>query len=637
MDGVIQHHATLHVAMPQPAPLAMPAQDFAALPQRLAGHDAPAGKRIALWRAVTFLPAILLTVAFVFAQAKGLGVGGMAVSEYLHLYLSGFAFLWIAISVGSANLGLFGWKIRKPLRTLRAVAAPSVAAPTMSVALLIPIHNENPAAVFGNAAALLEDLRGHADARHFSLYILSDTRDAEIAADEWRAFQCLHIEQGDRFEVFYRRRAVNADRKTGNIADWVTGWGARHDAMLVLDADSLMSASAVRRLRDALAADPAAGLVQSWPRIVRADALFSRVQQFVTTAHGKLLARGLAMWTGGEANYWGHNAIIRTRAFASAAGLPHLVSYTGRTTLIMSHDFVEAAMLRRAGWRVHFLPDIDGSYEETPGSLMDHVLRDRRWCRGNLQHLRLLLAKGLHPVSRFHLLQGAVSYLLAPVWLVLMAIWAFPDMAIIPLGVNGAPPVPVVLEGFGTGGGLLLVCVLGMLMGPKLASIGVILISRQRRAAFGGGRVFALAALTEIVVSVIYAPILMVQQVLSVVSATVSARDIWAAQQRNGEQPGWQALLRFHAVETGLGAVTMVGIVTGAVTFWLLPVAISLVAAVPLSRLSGWNIAGLRIAGLRLDTPETLIPPAILLRASDARARFAEALTHPEQYNLAAE
>ncbi|MGB7269664.1 MAG: glucans biosynthesis glucosyltransferase MdoH [Albidovulum sp.] len=636
MDGVIHDQPTLRPLMPPRAPLPMPTQDFAATPDQMIRPDAKVAasattnNRVMLWRALAFLPAIALTAAFVFAQARRLAVGDMAPVEQVHLYLSGFAFLWIAISVSTAVLGLF-------VRPLPTSPAQPMAAQNMSVALLIPIHNEDPVAVFGNAAALLEDLRDQPDAANFSLFVLSDTRDDAIAAQELRLFQHLQIEQGDRFNIHYRRRPTNTDRKTGNIGDWVTGWGADYEAMVVLDADSLMSASSVLQLRRALAADPAVGLVQSWPRILRAEGLFPRVQQFVTSAHGWLMARGLGMWTGAEANYWGHNAIIRTRAFAGSAGLPHLVSVTGQRTLIMSHDFVEAAMLRRAGWRVHFMPEIEGSYEETPGCLMDHILRDRRWCRGNLQHLRLLLAKGLHPVSRFHFLQGAVSYLLAPVWLALMAIWAFPQMAVIPLGIDGAPPVPVVIEGFGGGGGLFLACVLVMLLGPKLASVAVILNSARRRVAFGGGKVFALAALTEILVSVIYAPILMVQQVLSVATAMISARDIWAPQRRDGGQPGLAALARFHAVETGLGALTLIGIAMGAVTLWLLPVAISLSASVLLSWLSGWNVAGHKNAGLRLDTPESRKPPQILQSASSARARFASILTQPVVYDLAAE
>jgi membrane glycosyltransferase len=626
MDGVIQPYPSRREAMPAPAPLAMPEQDFVQTPNPRRAV-VPADRRVWLWRAAAFMPALIITIAFIWAQADALSRGGVSWIEDIHLYLSGFAFLWIAISVGTAIVGLIATR-----RTDKSSAVRR-ATPDLSVALLVPIHNEDPSDVFGNAAALLADLRETPEAGRFSLFILSDTRDAEIAAFEWRAFELLRMEQGDAFDVFYRRRAQNTDRKTGNIADWVTRWGGRYDAMLVLDADSLMSASAVTTLRQTLANDPDAGLVQSWPKLIHSTSLFARVQEFSTAAHGWLLAMGLAQWTKGEANYWGHNAIIRTKAFAQSAGLPRL----GGNTLIMSHDFVEAAMLRRAGWHVRFLPNIEGSYEQTPTSLIDYVLRDRRWCRGNLQHLRVLGARGLHPLSRFHMLQGAVSYLLAPVWLVLLAIWAFPEMANTSLGVNGAPPLAEPVDGFGTGGGVLLACVLIMLLGPKLLSAATILTSRQKRKAFGGTAAFIGSIVIEIMVSFVYAPILMVQQVLSVSFSALSKRDIWAPQARGGSHHHLRELAQFHVIETLLGLAIVTGIALSAVTIWLLPVGLSLLLAVPLSALSERSVANAGLKALRLATPESLTPPAIVQSAIEARARYANLLAHSASISLAAE
>jgi membrane glycosyltransferase len=626
MDGVTHPYSDVHAAMPTPAPLAMPEQNFA-LPPTVRKPLVPGNRRVWAWRAAAFMPAIVMTTAFIWAQADALAHGGLSWVEKIHLYLSGFAFLWIAISVGTAIVGLIA------IRRNRTPATLTRATPDLSVALLIPIHNEIPSDVFGNASALLADLRGKDGARRFSLHILSDTRDADIAALEWRAFEMLRMEQGDAFDIFYRRRAKNTDRKTGNLADWVTNWGASYDAMLVLDADSLMSAEAVLTLRRELANDPDTGLVQSWPKLIHSRSLFARVQEFATAAHGWLLATGLAKWTQGEANYWGHNAIIRTRAFAQAAGLPHLSG----DTLIMSHDFVEAAMLLRAGWRVRFLPTVEGSFEQTPNSLIEYVQRDRRWCRGNLQHLRILGMGGLHPLSRFHMLQGAVSYLLAPVWLVLLAIWAFPNMSAPALGINGAPPVSEVVEGFTNSGGVLLACVLIMLLGPKLLSAGTILASRQKRMSFGGATVFVGALVCEVAVSFIYAPILMVQQVLSVSFAALSKRDIWAPQSRGGAHHSLRTLMQFHAIETVLGALILLGIVISAVTVWLLPVGLSLICAVPLSAFSERPIAASRAKALRCATPESLELPEIVKAALKARARYADMLIHPPSLSLAAE
>lgn len=294
-------------------------------------------------------------------------------------------------------------------------------------------------------------------------------------------------------------------------------------------------------------------------------------------------------------------------------------------------------MLRRAGWRVRFIPQLEGSFEQTPNSLIDYVLRDRRWCRGNLQHLRVLGARGLHPLSRFHMLQGAVSYLLAPVWLVLLAIWAFPDMAATSLGANGVPPVADPTDGFGTGGGVLLACVLIMLLGPKLLSAVTVLASRKNRRAFGGAPAFIGSVLLEIAVSFLFAPILMVQQVLSVTLSILSKRDIWAPQSRGGSHHPLRTMLAFHSIETTLGAAILIGIATGAVTIWLVPVGLSLILAVPLSSLSATSVMAARLSPLRLSSPESLTPPAIVQHATEARARFAEMLAHPPSLSLAAE
>lgn len=626
MDGVNYPYSDIHAAMPAPAPLAMPEQDFARAPAKRTAL-VTADRWVWAWRAAAFMPALIMTTAFIWAQADALARGGLSWVEHLHLYLSGFAFLWIAISVGTAIVGLIAI-----LRGRKSTGLPR-ATPDLSVALLIPIHNENPSDVFGNASALLADLRGKEGARRFSLFVLSDTRDGEIAALEWRAFEILRMEQGDAFDIYYRRRAKNTDRKTGNLGDWVTNWGAAFDAMLVLDADSLMSADAVLTLRRELANDPDAGLVQSWPKLVHSTSLFARVQEFATAAHGWLLATGLAKWTQGEANFWGHNAIIRTRAFAASAGLPHL----GGNTLIMSHDFVEAAMLLRAGWRVRFLPQVTGSYEQTPNSLIEYVQRDRRWCRGNLQHLRILAARGLNPVSRFHMLQGAVSYLLAPVWLMLLAIWAFPEMAASSLGSNDLPPLNEVVDGFNNSGGILLACVLIMLLGPKLLSAATILASSEKRASFGGSLAFIGALFVEVAVSFVYAPILMVQQVLSVSFSVLSRRDIWAPQTRNGAHHDLGTLVKFHAIETVLGLIIATGIVTGTITIWLMPVGLSLLLAVPLSMLSERTVAASRAKALRLSTVESLAPPDIVTSAIAARAHYADVLAHGPALSLAAE
>ena len=355
--------------------------------------------------------------------------------------------------------------------------------------------------------------------------------------------------------------------------------------------------------------------------LIGADTLFARLQQFSNIAYGWLLAEGLAIWARTEGNYWGHNAIIRTRAFADSAGLPHV----GHDDLILSHDFVEAGLLRRAGWRVRFLPRVSGSYEETPGTLIDYVLRDRRWCRGNLQHLRLLGTAGLHPVSRFHLFHGAVAYLLSPAWFILLVFWSLlgkdADTNLIRY-FNEANPFfpdwPPAMSHIDSA--VFLVIMYAMLLTPKIAGAGIIAAAPKATRVFGGHRAFLTAFLVEVALSIAYAPILMIQQTKAVLRALFTRSEPWAPQRRNARDFPLRALIKFHWIETLIGLLLLSGLIAGLISLWLIPIVFSLVLAVPLSALSSVNIAGGARKGLRMDSPHTLREPGIVTRARAERA-----------------
>ena len=303
--------------------------------------------------------------------------------------------------------------------------------------------------------------------------------------------------------------------------------------------------------------------------------------------------------------------------------------------MIWSHDFVEAALLRRAGWGVRFLTRPSGSFEETPATLIDHVLRDRRWCQGNLQHLRLLFTRGLHPLSRYHLFHGAMAYLLSPAWFVLLVIWALlgtgQDTSVIRYFSEANPLYPVWPELTRAQSVLFLAVMYGMLLAPKILGVGVILASRSRRRAFGGLRRFAPAALIELAMSIAYAPVQMVQQTVAVLRIALGLRVGWTPQNRHGGQYAPAVLAKFHALETVSGALLLTGIGAGAVSLWLLPIAISLAAAIPLSAISGLNAVGRR--GALIASPAHLSPPEIRLAAEAERAAFAS----PAHAGLAAE
>ena len=596
----IAAQATQAAQMPPHHPLAFPVQAFDKPHSGAANpHADPVTVPRVIWaRVAVFAPAGAITGLLMMVFLKWFAQGGLSWVEGLLAGLIGFGMFWIALSFATAVLGAVSLRNHTPL---------AKTGDALDVALLMPIYNEAPHLTFGNAGAMMEALgipRAHGHT--FTLYMLSDTREPEIAACEEVAFTHLRASLPRGVEVFYRRRGHNTDRKVGNLADWVTRWGGAHDAMLVLDADSLMSAPAIRALTDALASDPGAGLIQSFPHLIGARTLFARAQEFANSTYGAALAKGLALWTGQEGNYWGHNAIIRTTAFAASAGLPKLRS--GR--LILSHDFVEAGLMRRAGWGIRFLPQVGGSWEETPPALLDHVARDIRWCQGNLQHLRLLRARGFHGLSRFHLLHGAVGYLLSPLWFALLIIWALigtsEEQSVLAYFSSDMPLRPTWPE-MGTQGHVsAMLSVYSLLIAPKLIGAATTLSQRRGVLRVGGVGAFLFGLITEVLLSILYAPILMVQQTRAVAQTVMGVSVDWIPQARDGGDYATCDLIRAHWLETVIGTALLTGIIAGLVSAWLLPIGVSLAAAVGLSWLSGQPTHH-RI----LATPQSLRAPAI--------------------------
>ncbi|MCR9125878.1 MAG: glucans biosynthesis glucosyltransferase MdoH [Rhodobacteraceae bacterium] len=602
--------------MPPRSPLAMPVQALDRPFSDAAAPGAPIAARDTLrWRVLAFGPALLGTAALLWVMWGWFSAEGTSALEAGLTALICFNFFWICLSLSTALSGLVSMMGQgRPARLARP--AP------VSVALLVPIYNEVPWYVLGNACAMLEELRDGGGGHDYTLYVLSDTRDPAIAAQERASIAALRATVSPGLRIHYRRRAQNTDRKVGNIADWVRGWGGAHEAMLVLDADSLMTGRAIARLTDALARDPGAGLIQSFPQLIGAQSVFARAQQFANAIYGAALAEGLANWVGHEGNYWGHNAILRTRAFAASAGLPRLARRGGGSDLIMSHDFVEAGLMRRAGWGVRFLPRIRGSYEETPATLIDHVQRDRRWCQGNLQHLGLLRSRGFHAVSRFHLFHGAMGYLLSPLWFLLLLVWALigngREASVLTYFSDANPLMPTWPEMTETRHVLVLVLMYAVLLAPKLLGALAVPFSGLRYRDLGGPWRFAFSLLTEILLSVAYAPILMVQQMIAVLRALMGLQQGWDAQAREGGSYRLGTLARAHFVETISGLALLAGLVSGLVTLWLLPIAISLAAAIPLSAVSGLSLARLGLA--TMGTAEVFREPSVVQAARHYRA-----------------
>lgn len=401
--------------MPPERPADMPTQSLKSLSEGFPRTPvSPSGVKSSALKRWSVVGSALLLSAFAIYEMRGVFMlGGLTPLEYLVLVLFAINFCWIALAFCAGIAGMISI-IRGKKSAVEEVEL------NTRTAILMPTYNESPDRVFAAVETMALALADTPDGHAFDWFILSDTTDPEVALAEEHAFWLLREATAGKARVYYRRRRKNVARKAGNVADFCRRWGSSYDHLLVLDADSVMETSTIVSLARRMQADPDAGLIQTIPALIKGTTLMARVQQFAARFYGPVIGTGLAWWVQKEGNFWGHNAIIRTEAFMKAAGLPHLSGKPPFGGHILSHDFVEAALIRRAGWSVKIAADLYGSYEECPPSIIDMAVRDRRWCQGNLQHTRVLPAKGLHWVSRMHLVTGIMSYLSSPFWLMLI-------------------------------------------------------------------------------------------------------------------------------------------------------------------------------------------------------------------------
>jgi membrane glycosyltransferase len=591
-----------------------------------------AGPAPRLARIFVFGGAALLTAYGAREMYEVVSVSRTTLLQYVLLVLFVINFSWIALAFTSAVLG-FAKLLFAPERTPSTPGRPL----NTRNAIVMPVYNEATARTFAAVEAIRDSIEATGQGGAFDYFILSDSTYPDAWIAEERAFIALREKIGPGSRIYYRHREKNHHRKAGNIADFVTRWGGAYEHMIVLDADSLMTGDCVLRLVEAMEDDPRAGIIQSLPLILNRNTLFARVQQFAARVTGPIVATGLAVWSGRDGNYWGHNAIIRTRAFAEQGGLPDLKGKPPFGGHVLSHDFVEAALLRRAGWSVYMLPELEGSYEESPPSLIDLAVRDRRWCQGNLQHARVIGARGLKLATRQHFATGIMSYLASPFWLfqlvvgialVLQTTYIRPeyfsrDFRLFPSWPRFDPERALALFGL----------TMGILLAPKLFGLVLMLAKKAARRASGGTIRLILSALVEVVLSALIAPILMLVQSGSVFQILIGGDTGWNPQRRDDGSIPFRDIVRRHRWHTLLGILAGLSafLIATSLFLWMSPTIIGLDLAIPISWLSGSLAAGLALKrmGLLLTPAETAVPPIVTrantLAAENARLGFDDA------------
>ncbi|MEO3471503.1 glucans biosynthesis glucosyltransferase MdoH [Roseomonas sp. CAU 1739] len=560
--------------LPPEAPLAMPVRGLS----ECAGSPrpapaSPAGTRRG--RAFVIAMTAGVTVLATSEMWQVLGLARWTVSGAVMTLLFAILLLPIALSFATALLGFAALLRRAP-----AVSRPVGAGPT---ALLMPVCNEDVSDLIAALVAMREELHARDADDAFDIFVLSDSRDPALIAAERDAVLLLRGSPGCR--VFFRHRGDNTGRKAGNIAEWVRRFGADYESFLILDADSLMTAATLQHLVAAMQADPNAGLLQTVPVLRGGQTVFARLQEFASRVYGPVLAAGAAAWHGADGNYWGHNALIRTRAFAETCGLPSLPGRKPFGGDIMSHDFVEAALLRRAGWGVHMLPRLGGSFEGGPPTLPDLDARDRRWCQGNLQHAAVIGAAGLHPLSRLHLAIGIGSYLSAALWLMFLVLGIavalqgrflrpeyFPQTHVL------FPQWPVVDAQRAV---WVFATTLALLLAPKLLGVLSVAVSARRPVRVRGwGRLIG-GTVAEILISALISPATMVRQAGHVVAVLAGRDSGWKTQCRDGATLPFVEAWRFArgGVVIGLLMLAAALLVDPWLAAWMSPVIVGLLVS----------------------------------------------------------
>jgi membrane glycosyltransferase len=513
-------------------------------------------------------------------------------------------FAWVGVGCATAVMGAWAaWRGDRFAPVLRDPHAPIDSG--ARTAIVMPICNEDVSTVFAGLRATCESLASTGALKLFDIFVLSDTADPALRAAELRAFARLCAMLGEPADgsgrLFYRWRRRRVKRKAGNVADFCRRWGRNYRYMVVLDADSTMSGETLVRLVRLMEAHPRAGIIQTLPQVSHPATLHARAQQFASRVTGRLFALGMAWWQLGDAHYWGHNAILRVEPFMRHCGLARLSGRGGLAGEILSHDFVEAALMGRMGYEVWLVPGLGGSWEQTPSNLLDELQRDRRWCQGNLQNLRLVAEPGWRSAHRAMFAIGALSYGIAPLWLLFLALG-------LSAGGRAASDMP------------LWILTLVLLLLPRVLGAASI-VARGEAAAFGGALRLSIGAALELLLSSLQAPLRMLAHSVFVVSALTGLKLEWKSPPRAAEATGWAEASRRIGTLVVLPLAAGLGLMRRVSAAALAPMLLPLWLAVPFVVLTGHPGAGraLRRIGL-LGTPEESAPPRPLVRVAECFA-----------------
>jgi membrane glycosyltransferase len=567
---------------------------------------------------------------------------GGSVMEWLIVVFFGALFGWISIGFWTALYGFYTL-VRKEER-FKITYLPDGASyapidPEARTAIVMPICEEPVERIFAGLRAIQESVDRTGSGARFDFFVISDSATPGTGIREEEAWLRWCRETNGFGRIFYRRRKIRLKRKSGNVADFCRRWGRKYRYMVMLDADSIMSGPSLERLVQLMEKTPTAGMIQTAPTAVYRRSIFGRVQQFAGRAYGPMFTAGLHYWQLGDGQYWGHNTIIRIKPFMDHCGLPPLPGKPPLGGDILSHDFVEAALMGRAGWSIWLAFDLAGSLEETPSSLLEEMKRDRRWCQGNLQHVRLLFTEGLFGAHRALFLNGALSYVSALLWFSFLLLstaeairYALTAPTYFPDSRTLFPQWPVWRPDWA----MMLLAVTGVILFlPKVLSVILIFLRGQQKLFGGATRVVASVPI-EILLSSLMAPIRMLFHTRFVITNLMGRTVGWKSQPREDAETTWREAITHHGGDTLFACVwaALLYSLSPDYFWWVMPVVGALILSIPVSVLVSKIELGDRVRRLGLFViPEEVAPPQEL---EDLDARFEEskalARTWPEPW-----
>jgi len=555
-------------------------------------------------RRALFAVLFVATVAGVLALAAlALSPGGFSVVDIVLLALFSLTLPWMVVGFWNAMIGFLIMRFScDPIATVMPLAARvhGNEPVTASTAILLCVRNELPDRLIRNLEPMLAGLAAAGVGDHFHVYVLSDTSDAALSKIEETRFGTLAARWQGRIAITYRRREINTAYKAGNIRDFCERWGRNHDFAVTLDADSFMTADAILRLVRIIQADPKLGILQGLVVGLPSTSAFARIFQFGMRLGMRSYTIGSAWWQGDCGPYWGHNAVLRLQPFIAYCELPVLDD-----THILSHDQIEAVLMRRAGYDVRVLPEEDLGWEENPPTLIEFIRRDLRWCQGNMQYWRFLTMPSIKAVSRYQLAIAILMFVGSPAWIGMLGLGT---MSL----VFAHTPASFIRADAGM---VLFVAVMVMWFSPKIASAIDILLRPELRRAFGGGTRFLLNYVIETIYSILLCPILWFGHTMFLTGLLLGREIGWIGQIRDDHAVPSALALRNLWPHTLLGCAVLAALATthpGAIPYALF-LAAGPALAVPFAVLTASPAIGRSCARIGIGRlPEETAPPAAL-------------------------